>query len=133
MRDLLARHSSRLLTTLASLVILATTSPAEADFLFGKELSIQVFDPNLNSPIGPLQTFTANGTDNVNLSGGTIVNVDLIVNDTTIEFIYNQTARFDTGAFNGYVIKDVSTDIPPFTGLKGEPRKGGHSANRQAS
>lgn len=95
-------------------------APARADFLYGKQLSAQVYFPDLNTGTTPV-IFTANGTNAVNLSGGNIVNVDLIVSDTTIEFIYKQPAFFNAASFNGYVIKAISPDIPAFTSFTVDP------------
>lgn len=125
MRDRPIVRSSRALAALVGVALLAASPRAGADFLQGKQLSVQVYFPDMNTPVGTPQVFTANGTSEVELSGsapgGFIVDVSLIVSDTTIEFIYKQAAGFTAASFNGYVFKDVSTDIPAFTALAVDP------------
>ena len=118
-------RSSIVSAALVGVALLAAPPRAGADFLQGKQLSVQVYFPDLNSPVGTPQVFTANGTNEVNFGGaapgGFIVAVGLIVSDTTIEFDYKQASGFTNATFNGYVFKDVSTDIPAFTSLAVDP------------
>lgn len=125
MRDRPTVRHSRALAALIGVALIAATPRADADFLQGKQLSVQVYFPDLNSPVGTPQVFTANGTNEVDFGGsapgGIIVAANLIVSDTTIEFIYKQASGFTSAAFNGYVFKDVSPDIPAFTSLAVDP------------
>ena len=125
MSKYLPRHSFWALVAMVGVFVLAASPGASADYLYGKQLSVQVFEPTSNSPLGQPVIFTANGTNEVELSGnapgGFIVNVNLIVSDTTIEFIYKQSGFFTPAMFNGYVFKAISPDIPAFTSLTVNP------------
>ena len=92
MRDRPIVRSSIAFAALVGVALLAAPPRADADFLQGKQLSVQVYFPDLNTPVGTPQVFTANGTNEVDFGGsapgGIIVAASLIVSDTTIEFVY---------------------------------------------
>ena len=125
MRDRPIVRPSIALAALVGVALLAAPPRAGADFLQGKQLSVQVYFPDLNTPVGTPQVFTANGTNEVDFGGsapgGIIVAASLIVSDTTIEFVYKQASGFTAATFNGYVFKDISPDIPAFTSLAVDP------------
>jgi hypothetical protein len=110
-------------------------APARADLFFGNTLSVFVTDTNQGSTTP--QNFLVNDTSitdppEVNFGGGNVVPATLTVTDHLLYFKYNLAATFDTATFNGYVISDVSTTIPPITSFVVDPNTTlpGFSASR---
>jgi hypothetical protein len=91
---------------------------ARADLFFSHTLSYQVKDTNTfaTTPVNFLVNDTSiTDPPEININGTNIVGGTLTVTDHILYFKYNQSALFDTATFNGYILRDVDTNIPPIT------------------
>lgn len=125
LRDALRTRSSYVLVAaLACFSFTAFSNPAQADLFFNNILSYQAKDTNIGSttPVNFLVNATSiNDPPEINLAGANVVPGTLTVTDHLLYFKYGQAANFDTATFNGYIIRDVSTGIPPITSVTVDP------------
>jgi hypothetical protein len=114
------RRSFLLVAALGCCSLTLFGNPARADLFFGHTLSWQVVDTNQGSTTPA--NFLVNDTSitdppEVNLNGSNVVAGTLTVTDHILYFKYPNSAVFDTATFNGYVIRDVDTNIPAITSV----------------
>ena len=124
-RDTIRPRSSFILVAALGCVSLTVFgNPARADLFFSHNLSYQVQDTNTFSttPLNFLVNDTLiTDTPEININGTNIVGGTLTVTDHILYFKYNQSALFDTATFNGYIIRDVDTNIPAITSFVVDP------------
>jgi hypothetical protein len=136
LRDLFRPRSSFVfVAALGCVSFTSFGSPARADLFFSHNLSFQVQDTNQGSttPVNFLVNDTSvTDPPEINLNGANVVGGTLTVTDHILYFKYNQSALFDTATFNGYIIRDVDTNIPPITSAVVDPATtlGGFGASR---
>jgi hypothetical protein len=106
---------------LSILATLVSGSHAQADFLFGRQLSLDITDTNQDPATVFSTQFLVDNTVEVSTNQQSLVNFDLDVSDTNIKFTYTTAGSFDTSAFNGYVFKPVSVGTPAFGSITVNP------------
>jgi hypothetical protein len=95
------------------LVLLLTTfslcpATAKAQLLYGADIQFDVRDPDLQTVTFRSDFLVNNSTELSITNQVPVVPVNVAVFDTSVTLTYPNAAVFNTGAFNGYVITDLT-------------------------